>query len=143
MKHISNTRPLILSAAFTLAACLIAGTALAQSARDLDERLRRLERSVSTLQGQPSEGGTVDGMAPGNDLAGLSVRILKLEQLVEQLTGQIEETRFASGQTAARVEQLSDDVSYRLTVLEQTLGVSGAVAASVGGAQAMAAPQTA
>jgi tol-pal system protein YbgF len=102
--------------------------AVGQSARELDERVRRLEQAVQAL-GKGQRPGTPE--APGAELpeaADLTVRILKLEQLVEQLTGQIEETRFRAGQTAGQLEQLSNDVNYRLAVLEQAAGVAGAVA---------------
>jgi tol-pal system protein YbgF len=58
--------------------------------------------------------------------------VLKLEQLLEQLTGQVEEAHFRVGQMSTEIRQLSDDVNYRLAILEQALGVSGAVTSEPG-----------
>lgn len=109
--------------------------ALAQSNRDLDERMRRLEQAVQAMSQKLGQ-SNVTAVA---DEADLTVRILKLEQLVEQLTGQIEETRFRANQTAGQHEQLSNDVNYRIAVLEQAAGVAGAVASAPGAATAGAA----
>ena len=106
---------------------LAAFPAQAQSSRELDERVRRLEQAVQMMGQRAAPASGAEAGQAGDD-ADLSVRILKLEQLVEQLTGQIEETRFRAGQTAGQVEQLSNDVNYRLAVLEQAAGVPGAVA---------------
>ena len=97
----------------------------AQSARDLDERIRKLEQQIQSLAS--SRGVTSQALpGPGNEeAASVQVRVIKLEQLVEQLTGQIEEARFKTGQMATQLEQLSNDVNYRLAVLEQSLGTQG------------------
>lgn len=110
---------------------LVAGPAAAQSARDSEERLRRLELSIQALQ---TRLGNVQAPAAGGaaDQADLGVRILKLEQLIEQLTGQVEELSFRSQQAASGLDLLSNDVNYRLAVLEQALGVPGAVAGAGG-----------
>ena len=105
--------------------------AMAQSARDLANRIERLEQELQNLQGDTGAGAPED-MTP-DAAAGVQVRGLKLEQLVEQLTGQVEETRFRLGQMSTQLRQLSNDVSYRLATLEQALGVSGAVAAGPSG----------
>ncbi len=97
----------------------------AQSARELDDRVRRLEQQIQTLAA--SRGVTTQQLpAQGRDeAADLQARVIKLEQLVEQLTGQIEEARFKTGQMSTQLEQLSNDVNYRLAVLEQSLGTQG------------------
>lgn len=102
--------------------------AYAQSARDLDDRIRKLEQQIQTLA---SNRGVTSQALPGagnEEAANVQARVIKLEQLVEQLTGQIEEARFKTGQMSTQLEQLSNDVNYRLAVLEQSLGTqSGAV----------------
>jgi len=102
--------------------------AYAQSARDLDDRIRKLEQKIQTLA---SNRGVTSQALPGagnEEAANVQARVIKLEQLVEQLTGQIEEARFKTGQMSTQLEQLSNDVNYRLAVLEQSLGTqSGAV----------------
>ena len=110
--------------------------ASAQSTRDLANRIERLEQDLRDMQNSPavlSEGMTPDGAAS------VQVRVLKLEQLVEQLTGQLEESRYRVGQMSTQLRQLSDDMSLRLATLEQALGVSGAVAV---GPNTNAAPTT-
>ena len=97
----------------------------AQSTRDLANRLERLEQELRGLQsGSESAPEDISLVAA----ASVQVRVLKLGQLVEQLTGQVQETRFRLGQMSTQLRQLSDDVNYRLATLEQVLGVSGAVA---------------
>ena len=100
----------------------------AQSARELDDRVRRLEQQIQTLAA--SRGVTTQQLpAQGREeAADLQARVIKLEQLVEQLTGQIEEARFKTGQMSTQLEQLSNDVNYRLAVLEQSLGTQGGAA---------------
>lgn len=98
----------------------------AQSTRELASRLERLEQELQNLKG--GDAG-VDELSP-QEAASVQVRVLKLEQLVEQLTGQIEETRYRVGQMSTELRQLSDDVNYRLAILEQALGVTGAVASA-------------
>ncbi|MDX2224793.1 MAG: tol-pal system protein YbgF [Rhodospirillaceae bacterium] len=122
--------------AATLAGGLLAfgaAPAGAQSARETEDRLRRLELSIQALQ---TRLGNVQAQGQaslaGEDPTDLGLRILKLEQLVEQLTGQVEEMSFRSQRMASGLDQLSNDVNYRLAVLEQALGVPGAVAAAPG-----------
>lgn len=112
--------------------------------RVLNERLTQLEQQLQAVQGQvrsgqtpqmpatPAQTGAVDQPLP-TDVAGrLQVRVQQLERLVELLTGQVEEARFEVSRLRAEVQQMSNDVSYRLAVLEQATGVSSAVAAPTG-----------
>ncbi len=96
------------------AAALVAGFAVtalpaqAQSTRELNDRLLRVEQQM---------------MRSGSEeAANLQARVIKLEQLVEQLTGQLEEARFRNGQLTKQIEQLSNDMNYRVAVLEQGAG---------------------
>ncbi len=116
-------------------------------ARVLNERLNRVESQLRGLQGQgpavplqmpstPEEAGMEVQTLPTDVASRLQVRLLQLERLVETLTGQLEETRFEVSQMRAQLQQFSNDISYRLAVLEQAAGVSSAVALPATGAQA-------
>ena len=116
--------------AASLAAVLCAGAAQAQD-RDLSARMGKLEQDLTRLQrqvpgGRPNtaEAAAADAAAAQQD-TDLTVRILALERTVEQLTGQIEETRFTAERTAKQVQVLQDDLSLRLARIEQSLGASG------------------
>lgn len=117
--------------------------------RVMNERLSQIEQQLQAVQrgqaqgqemrGQmpqmqttPARTGTMDQPLP-TDVAGrLQVRVQQLERLVELLTGQVEEARFEVSRLRAEVQQMSNDVAYRLAVLEQATGVSSAVAAPTG-----------
>lgn len=110
--------------------------------RVMAERLNQLERQLQSLQAGPApivrspatpkNTGTSTQAIPTDVASRLQVRVLQLERLVETLTGQIEETRFEVSRMRSELEQMSNDVSYRLAVLEQAAGVSSAVAAPAG-----------
>jgi len=92
----------------------LAGTAQAQSARELNGRIERLEQELQRLQ---------TDAAPMPDSSDITVRLMALERMVEQLTGQVEEARYNSERTARQVQVLQDDLSLRLATIEQSLGV--------------------
>jgi tol-pal system protein YbgF len=111
------------TAVLLLAGCVAAvAPAQAQSARDLEERIRRLEQQV--MRGG---GGGVPGV-PMDGTADLQARVIKLEQLVSDLTGQLEEARFKNGQLTTQIEQLSNDMNYRVAAMEQAVGGGQGVA---------------
>ena len=122
----SAFRTIAVAAALTFA--LSGGVAHAQS--DLSNRLSKLEQDVQRLQKQG--GGKPAGAPDGEGNAELVQRILALESIVEQLTGQIEETRFNAERTAKQTKVLEDDVSLRLARIEQSLGMNGAPPAQQG-----------
>ena len=108
--------------------------------RVLNDRLDRIESQLRgvTVQTQdnqpqmpvsPEEAGVSVQSLPTDVASRLQVRVLQLERLVETLTGQVEQSQFEVMQMRAQLQQLSNDVSYRLAVLEQAAGVSSAVAA--------------
>lgn len=107
--------------------------------RVMSERLNQIERQLQSIQPQapqmpatPAQTGVITQPMP-TDVAGrLQVRVQQLERLVEVLTGQVEEARFEVSRMRAEVQQMSNDVAYRLAVLEQATGVSSAVAAPAG-----------
>jgi tol-pal system protein YbgF len=72
-------------------------------------------------------------MATAEGLSEVQVRTLRLEQMVEQLTGQIEELRFQNNQMSRQLQQIQDDLSLRVARIEQTMngGVAPAESAAV------------
>lgn len=56
----------------------------------------------------------------------LQARTLQLEQLVQQLTGQIEELRFQNQQLTKQLQRTQDDLTLRVTRLEQGGGATAA-----------------
>jgi len=119
----------------------------------LESRLQGLTQSGTPIQmpASPADTGAMpsDTQLPTDVASRLQVRVLQLERLVERLTGQIEQSQFQVAQLQAQVQRLSTDVSTRLAVLEQAVGVSAAVAMPAGTVlppanvmgQALAAPQ--
>ncbi len=67
-------------------------------------------------------------------MAELTQRIFALEHMVEQLTGQLEESKFTADRTAKQVQVLQDDLSLRLARMEQSLGMTGMPPAAAPGA---------
>ena len=103
-----NTRIGHWTAGLALAAliCTAALPAFAQSARDLAPRIDKIEQSLAQMQAQaPNEGS-------------LQVRVLKLEALIEQLTGQVEEANFRAGQLQKQLKTMEDDLQLRVARLE-------------------------
>jgi tol-pal system protein YbgF len=118
-----------LAVAAALSLTMLGGFAQAQS--DVSNRISKLEQDVQRLQrsgGKPPPAGTDPTNSEG--MADMLQRILALERIVEQLTGQIEETRFNAERTAKQTQVLQDDVSLRLARIEQSLGMTGAPAAA-------------
>ncbi len=72
--------------------------------------------------------------------AASQARMLNLEQMIESLTGQIEELRFKNTQQGKQLQQLQDDLSLRVSALEQAAGGRPAVAAPAAVAPGVAAP---
>ena len=62
--------------------------------------------------------------------ARLQVRILQLEKLLENLTGEIEESRFELSQIKKETKQVTDDLLYRLSFIEQSTGISASVSST-------------
>ncbi|ACB97188.1 tol-pal system protein YbgF [Beijerinckia indica] len=65
--------------------------------------------------GDISDGGDrAYGRAPGQDVAGLLVRIDKLENQVRQLTGQLEQMQFSTHRLEDQLKKFQSDVDFRL-----------------------------
>ncbi|MBY0354256.1 MAG: tol-pal system protein YbgF [Rickettsiales bacterium] len=111
------------------------------------QRLERLERDLQSVQRQLYRGG--DGRADsqgsvptGTAAANLQVRLSALEEELRQLRGQVEESRYQSEQTARQLQLLQEDMEYRLTQIEQKIGL-GVPAAAVEGSAPATAPAVA
>ncbi|MET4805320.1 tol-pal system protein YbgF [Limibacillus sp. MBR-115] len=108
----------------------------AQDVQALQNQVDRLQRELTDLQRTVYQGGTATGSSAASELpagsaARLEVRMGELEQSLRQLRGQIEEMSFRITQNQERLDKLSADVDYRLTVLE---GGNPAGAAALGSA---------
>ena len=69
-------------------------------------------------------------------VSGIETRTQHLEQVIEQLTGQVEELRYQNQQLTTQIESLQDDISLRVARLEQ----GGAAGAPATGDPTLAAP---
>ncbi len=123
--------------ATAIAVFLFSGTAYAQSDRDLANRLTKIEQDLQRLQKQlPAAKGTPAAGAVADDNSGdMTVRILAIERVLEQLTGQVEEAKFTSDRTARQLQVLQDDLSLRVAKMEQSLGLTGGLTGGVPSAQ--------
>jgi len=107
-----------------LCAGLQAAPALAQYSdyTSLEGRLARMEREVTTLSqhlytsGAP--GGGAAGFGGGPASADMEVRLARLERVIQELTGNIEENAYAVSQLRDRMTRLGDDLEFRLSRLE-------------------------
>ena len=138
-----------LGATLLLAALGAAAPALAQS-RDLQQmqdRMDRLERELSTLQrqayggqapasGSPYAPAPLAGSAGGTpaspaEAARLEVRLSELEKVLATLTGRVEELTFQNQSLQNRLDKLVTDVDFRLRTLEGGARPPGDQAAGV------------
>ena len=97
----------VLAASLGVASVTVAPAAFAQSGQNAQRK-----------QAPPAP----EPMASASALGDLSVRVLHLEQLIEQLTGQNEELKFQNGQMSKQLQLLQDDLSMRVARVEATLG---------------------
>jgi len=103
--------------------------------RELTNRISKLEQDIRNLQRQVP-GSRAPSAPAGSEASNaqvietdITVRVLSLERIIEQLTGQVEETRFTTERMSRQLKVLTDDVSLRLAAIEQSLGLTGAVPA--------------
>jgi tol-pal system protein YbgF len=126
--------------------------------RGLVDRLDRIERDLSTLQGQvyrgqgsggpttitsPALGGS-GGAINGDAYSSLDQRLSALEQQLRDMTGQVEKATFAASQMTAKLDRMQADNDLRFKELEQKAGVGAAATgvppAAAGAPAALAAP---
>jgi len=101
---------------------------LEQRVQELQLEIRATEESMVNRRGIEPSPGQMQGLP--TDVAGrVQVRLLQLESLVEELTGQVEEVGHYLGQLRTQTELLSSDQNYRLAILERAAGISGVTSA--------------
>lgn len=116
-------------AALVAALFIFSGEAMAQSARELGNRLSRLENEMETLsraiyRGEsPPPSAGIGTNATGN--ADIEVRLQQLEMQIQQLTGKIEEQSYQTRQLQESMERMQSDMELRLGDLERGGAVSG------------------
>jgi len=112
-------KPTLCSVALAALMTVSATPALAQNARELSARLDAMQQTLTQLQSQQPSDGSAE------------VRILRLQALLEQLTGQVEEANFRVNQLTTQVKTLQEDLQLRVAQLEaQAAGVAVPGAAS-------------
>ena len=98
---------------------------------NLSQKIDRLEKIIiensSKNRNVSSQETVVESLNPDEVEARLQVRMLQLEKLLEDLTGEVEETRFELSQLKREMKLSNEDLAYRLSYIEETTGVSIAV----------------
>src|SRR5215218_10813624 len=94
------------------------GTTLAADAGPLRAELRRLQSELAGIRSIQ----LARLQDPNLRTAALEVRLSRLEELMRQLTGRIEEVEYAQRQTSARIDQLVADLDARLSGQEPVGG---------------------
>ena len=130
--------------AAALGLVLLSGTAHAQSDREVANRLAKIEQDLQRLQKQtPAKPGDPATAAAAQEGASdITLRLLAIERSVEQLTGQIEETKFTADRSAKQIQVLQDDLSLRLARIEQSLGLGNMPPAQTPAASTAPAPSS-
>lgn len=131
-KHL-KIRTLMSGAALVAALFVFSGDALAQSSRDLSNRLSRLENEMQTLsraiyKGETPPAGSFGGS--GGDAAGAEVRFQQLEIQIRELTGKMEEQSYQIRQLQEQMERMSGDIDMRLGDLERGGAAGGSSSGS-------------
>ncbi|MEE2704726.1 MAG: tol-pal system protein YbgF [Pseudomonadota bacterium] len=100
-------------------------------AQSLSEKIDRLERIIiensSNNKNIDTQETSFENLKPDEVEARLQAKVLQLEKLLENLTGQVEETRFELSQLKREIKVLNDDIVYRLSFIEEATGTSVAV----------------
>lgn len=106
-------------AALLLGGLLCGGSALAQSLPV--ERLERLEAGAAALSARL--GGELQlaqaSPIPPSLAADFEVRLQRMERVLSELTGRVEESTHQIGQLRDRLERMNGDVDFRLSQLEK------------------------
>ncbi len=97
---------------FVVALSGLAGESQAQSIGQLQAELRQIRQELTAMQRSGSSGGAAS-------MAGLTVRMSDLEKQMRTMTGQIERVSFVVNTLEKRLDQLSEDIDYRLRYLEE------------------------
>jgi len=115
---------LMLLLAFVLAFVLSADEANAQSAREINNRLSRLENEINTLSRalyrgeRPPSGGAASGSGAMSG-ADVEVRLQQLEHEIRSMRGAMEEQAYEIRQLGDKLERISGDLALRVEDLER------------------------
>jgi tol-pal system protein YbgF len=126
-------------------AALLVLPAAAQDTQDLVDRLNRMERDLNALQaqvyrgqgGRPAGSGAPAAAPSGNAYGMLDDRISKLEEQLQQTTGDLEKYQYDLNQLKAKLDRQQQDDDFRFKQLE---GKQSAAPAASEGAPAAAPP---
>lgn len=120
-------------------AAVLSLPALAQDSQDLVDRLNRMERDLNALQaqvyrgqgGKPSSAGAPAAPGVGGGAYGmLDDRISKLEEQLQQTTGDLEKYQYDLNQLKTKLDRLQQDDDFRFKQIEdKQSGASAAPAA--------------
>lgn len=125
MRRALTMKHLMSGAALVAALFVFSVEAHAQSARELGNRLKRLENEVETLSRAIYRGETPPPSAFGGDpsqQANTEIRLQELEMQIRQLTGRVEEVSYENRQIKEQMERMTSDLELRLSDLEQGRG---------------------
>ncbi|GJL87487.1 MAG: tol-pal system protein YbgF [Minwuia thermotolerans] len=134
----------------------LATPAVAQDLAPLNDRVQRLERSVTDLKahllgGRPlpasptteSGGSGPATVAERADAAGLTLKLNALEEEMRNLTNRVEEVDFKLRRIDSRMTKLVEDVDFRLTAIEKNMAAAPAPAATTNSTDGGSAPPVA
>ncbi len=130
-KSISKKKAWILLGLFALemsVTSFIIAPAYAQSSRDLQNRISRLENEIETLnraiyRGERPPAGAGGGSNSAAENAQTEVRLQQMEMELRELRGKIEEQGYEVGQISERLDRALADMDLRMQELERK-GVS-------------------
>lgn len=119
MRNALNIKLIMSGAAFVAALFVFSSETLAQSSRELGNRLKRLENEVETLSRAIYRGEQPPpSMRGSSNQANMEVRFQQLEMQIRELTGKVEETAYQNRQLNERIERMASDLELRLSDLE-------------------------
>jgi tol-pal system protein YbgF len=105
---------------------LVPGLSHAQTeTQSLLDRMQRMERDITFLQRQIYRGASVDPNAVSSPAGAASsgavqVQLNQLQEEMRAMRGQLEQAQFAARRVQDDMKQLSQDVEFRLSALEQS-----------------------
>jgi tol-pal system protein YbgF len=135
-----KTRAKILTLTF---ASFLVLPAAAQDTQDLVDRLNRMERDLNALQaqvyrgqgGKPANPGAAAPAPSGNVYGMLDDRISKLEDQLQQTTGDLEKYQYDLNQLKTKLDRMQQDDDFRFKQLEDKQnGAAAAAPAAAPGA---------
>ncbi len=115
------------------------GDVMAQSSRELSNRIERLEKEIETLsrayyRGEKPPAGSFSGGASDASQADMQIRLSQLETELRSIRGQFEEQSYETRQLREELERVKGDLELRIQDLESG-NASGVTGNSGGGAK--------